>query len=152
MTSPRFSRAVSTAVSLALVASFAMPASALAMQAEVMAGSLTVGLSDSQTELFAGKLSSSEPSGCPTYPDAHHLVDIHCAQTARDEFSEEDLEFLLDLVVHKLEPQAVELLLDRFPAFRTAADQGQIGREIGLYVYCMEGDDDGVPEHATASV
>jgi len=75
-------------------------------------------------------------------------VDIYCAKSARDAFSDEDLEFFIDRVVHKLEPQAVELLLDSFPALRAAADQGLIGKEIGLYVYYITGDDDGVPEHA----
>ena len=80
---------------------------------------------------------------------ARSLIDIYCAQTARDAFADEDLEFLLDLVLDKLEPQSVELLLDSFPAFRAAADQGQIGKEIGLYVYYKAGDMDGIPEHQT---
>ena len=74
-------------------------------------------------------------------------VDIYCAQTARDAFTDDDLEFLLDLIINKLQPQAVELLLDSFPAFRAAADNGEIGREIGLYVYYRKGDMDGIPEH-----
>lgn len=77
-------------------------------------------------------------------------VDIYCAQTARDAFTDDDLEFLLDLIINKLQPQAVELLLDSFPAFRAAADNGEIGREIGLYVYYRKGDMDGLPEHETA--
>ena len=77
-------------------------------------------------------------------------MDIYCSQTARDAFSDEDLEFILDLILNKLEPQAVELLLDSFPAFRAAADQGQIGREIGLYVYYKAGDKDGIAEHEAA--
>ena len=79
--------------------------------------------------------------------DRRSLVDIYCAQTARDALSDDDLEYLLDLVLTKLQPQAVELLLEKFPAFREAADQGQIGREIGLYIYYEKGDDDGKPEH-----
>jgi len=79
--------------------------------------------------------------------DRRSLVDIYCAQTARDALSDDDLEYLLDLVLTKLQPQAVELLLEKFPAFRAAADQGQIGREIGLYVYYEKGDSDGKPEH-----
>ena len=90
----------------------------------------------------------SASSDRPSRPEARSPVDIYCAQTARDAFSDEDLEFLLDLVLNKLEPQAVELLLDSFPAFRAAADQGDIGRQIGLYVYFRTGDNDGVPEHA----
>ena len=91
--------------------------------------------------------SSDDSSGGSSGGYARTLIDIYCAQTARDAFSDEDLEFLLDLVLNKLEPQSVELLLDSFPAFRAAADQGQIGREIGLYVYYKSGDIDGIPEH-----
>ena len=94
--------------------------------------------------------SSSEASEVPSGSYARSLVDIYCAQTARDAFSDEDLEFILDLILNKLEPQAVELLLDSFPAFRAAADQGQIGREIGLYVYYKTGDKDGIAEHEAA--
>ena len=91
--------------------------------------------------------SAGDSADVPSAPDNRTLVDIYCAQTARDAFTDEDLEFFLDLVMHKLEPQAVELLLDSFPAFRAAADQGQIGREIGLYVYYKAGDKDGIQEH-----
>ncbi len=82
-------------------------------------------------------------------PCAHtpSLVDIYCAQTARDALTDEDLEWLIDLIVNKLEPQAVEALLDGFPAFRAAAENGEIGRGIGLYIYYLKGDDDGVVEH-----
>ena len=87
------------------------------------------------------------PAEDPSPSYSRSLIDIHCAQTARDAFSDEDLEFVLDLILKKLEPQAVELLLDSFPAFRAAADQGQIGREISLYVYYKAGDKDGMSEH-----
>lgn len=78
-------------------------------------------------------------------------VDIYCAMTAREAFTDDDLEWLLDLVLNYLEPQAVELLLDKFPAFREGADSGQIGREIGLYVYYLKGDKDGKKEHELAT-
>lgn len=77
------------------------------------------------------------------------LVDIFCAQTARNALSDEDLEWLINLIIGKLEPQAVDLLLDSFPAFRAAADKGEIGKEIGLYIYYQKGDDDGKPSHQT---
>ncbi len=93
---------------------------------------------------------TSESSEAPSASDNRSLIDIYCAQTARDAFTDEDLEFILDLILNKLEPQAVELLLDSFPAFRAAADQGQIGREIGLYVYYEAGDKDGIAEHEVA--
>lgn len=79
------------------------------------------------------------------------LVDIHCSQTARDAFSDEDLEWLLDFVLNTIQPQAVNYLLDNFPSFRAGAEQGLIGRRIGLYVYFMKGDDDGVPSHKQAA-
>ena len=75
------------------------------------------------------------------------LVDIYCAQTARESFSDDDLEWLLDLVLNTLQPQAVELLLDKFPTFDAGAADGQIGREIGLYVYFRKGDVDGDDAH-----
>ncbi len=79
------------------------------------------------------------------------VVEVYCAQTARDVLSDEDLQWLVELIVHYLEPQAVELLLDSFPAFREAADNGEIGKQIGLYVYYEKGDNDGLPEHMDAN-
>ncbi len=102
------------------------------------------------SENQSGNQSSSEASEAPSGSYVRSLVDIYCSQTARDAFSDEDLEFILDLILNKLEPQAVELLLDSFPAFRAAADQGRIGREIGLYVYYKAGDKDGIAEHEAA--
>ena len=75
------------------------------------------------------------------------LTDIYCAQTAREALTDEDLTWLIDLIVNKLEPQAVNLLLDKFPAFRTAADKGEIGTQIGLYIFFAKGDKDGDPAH-----
>ena len=103
-----------------------------------------------QSSSEALNIPAEESSDVPGAPYNRSLIDIYCAQTARDAFIDEDLEFVLDLVLNKLEPQAVELLLDSFPAFRAAADQGQVGREIGLYVYYRTGDKDGIPEHESA--
>ena len=75
------------------------------------------------------------------------LVEIHCSQTARDAFSDDDLQWLLDYVLNTIQPQAVNYLLDNFPSFRAGAEQGLIGRHIGLYIYFMKGDDDGVLSH-----
>ena len=77
-------------------------------------------------------------------------VDIYCAQTAKDALSQEDLEYLVDLIINKLQPQAVNLLLKSFPAFHTAAGTGQISMQIGLYIYCEAGDEDGDPAHEDA--
>lgn len=78
-------------------------------------------------------------------------VEIWCAKTARDVLTDADLEWLIDLVLHTLEPQAVNLLIDSFPSFKSAAASGQIGTHIGLYVYYRAGDKDGMPEHESAA-
>ena len=83
-------------------------------------------------------------------PSSKSLVDIYCAQTAREHFTDADLEWIINLIINYLEPQAVELLLNSFPAFREAANNGQIGTRIGLYIYYDKGDGD-VSEHATVS-
>ncbi len=82
----------------------------------------------------------------PEGPD-RSLVDIYCSMNARDALPDDDLEYLIDLVINKLEPQAVNLLLEKFPAFKTASENGEIGREIGLYIYYEKGDEDGDPAH-----
>ncbi len=78
-------------------------------------------------------------------------VDIYCATSARNAFTDEDLEWMIGLIIDRLEPQAVELLLSSFPSFREAANNGQIGTQIGLYIYYNEGDVDGKSEHGTSS-
>ena len=80
--------------------------------------------------------------------DGKSAVEIHCAQTARDALADEDLEWLVDLIINRLQPQAVNLLLNNFGSMNEAAKKGEIGREISLYVYFHKGDDDGIPEHA----
>ena len=90
-----------------------------------------------------------DPADDDPTDDDPSLVEVHCAQTARDALTDEDLEWLLDLIINYLEPQAVNLLLDSFPSFREAADNGEIGQQISLYVYYRRGDDDGHPEHDT---
>ena len=78
-------------------------------------------------------------------------MEIHCAQTAREALSDEELEWFIDLIANRLEPQAVELLLQSFPAFRQAANNGEIGKRISLYIYYESGDKDGKLEHEIAS-
>ena len=62
------------------------------------------------------------------------LVDIYCNEDAQNALSRDDLEFLTDLVVNKLQPQAINLLLKSFPAFKEAAEKGQIGKYLGLEI------------------
>ena len=74
-------------------------------------------------------------------------VEIHCAQTARNVLTDEDLEWLIDFITNYLEPQAVNLLLNSFGCFSDAAKNGELGREISLYIYYQKGDDDGNIDH-----
>lgn len=86
-----------------------------------------------------------EAAGAPA--EAPSLLDIYCSRTARDALTDEDLEWLLDLVLNKLQPEAVNLLLEKFPAFAEGARNGEIGTAIGLYVYYGSGDKDGSLAH-----
>ena len=67
--------------------------------------------------------------------DSHRLVDIYCSQTAKDALGYEQLQTLVGLIVASIEPQAVNLLIERFPCFKEAAEKGELGQEIGLYIY-----------------
>ena len=79
--------------------------------------------------------------------DSHRLVDIYCSQTAKDALGYEQLQTLIDLIVTSIEPQAVNLLIERFPCFKEAAEKDELGREIGLYIYFTDGDQDGTRWH-----
>lgn len=96
-----------------------------------------------ELEAFVGAEQGQSQETTPT------LVDIYCSQTAKDALSNEDLEWLIDLILHRLEPQAVNLLLSKFPSFGEAAARGEISTQIGLYIYFEKGDDDGKYEHRT---
>lgn len=80
----------------------------------------------------------------------HTIVEVHCAQTAMDVLPADELQWLIELIIDYLEPQAAELLLNSFPSFRTAAENGEIGKQISLYIYYKSGDKDGKPEHESA--
>ncbi len=101
------------------------------------------------SEQTAAEQSAAEESTSEPVP-ALTLIDIYCAQTLQDAFTDEDIEWILDLVLNKLEPEAVNLLMEKFPAFAEAAQNGEIGTSIGLYIYFTEGDKDGVASHSGA--
>lgn len=102
------------------------------------------GQASEQAVADAGSVEAPANSGSDT---KRSIIDIYCSKSARDSFTDEDLEWLLDLVLNKLQPQAINLLLEKFPAFGEAAAKGQIGTKIGLYVYYLSGDKDGHPDH-----
>ncbi len=68
-----------------------------------------------------------------------HIVNVHCDQNAKDALTESDLGFLADLVVNTLQPQAVDLLTNKFPALKKAADNREIGKYITVIVSYDEG-------------
>ncbi len=86
----------------------------------------------------------------PAPTQKRSVIDIYCGQLAKDALTDEDLEWLIDLIINSIEPQAVNYLVSKFPAFSAAAQNGEIGKQIGLYIYYNQGDKDGVHEHETA--
>ncbi|MBQ8329458.1 MAG: hypothetical protein IJX83_07525 [Lachnospiraceae bacterium] len=70
----------------------------------------------------------------PAETELQKLVRIHCNDAAKKVFSQDDLEFFADLIINKLQPQAVNLLLASFPSFRQEAENGRIGKDIGLEI------------------
>ena len=68
-----------------------------------------------------------------------HIVNVHCDQNAKDALTESDLDFLAELVVNTLQPQAVNLLIKKFPAFQEAVENNEIGRYITVIISYDEG-------------
>ena len=76
------------------------------------------------------------PSPSPT-PDKD-LVEIHCSAGAIELLGKENLSWFTNLVRNVIEPQAVNLLMESFPAYTAAAnntEKDELGRYIGLYIY-----------------
>lgn len=94
------------------------------------------------TNAFAG-----EAEEAALEEDPYRLVNLYCSQSAKDALGNDQLLELVRLIVTSIEPQAVNLLVERFPCFQEAAAQDDLGREIGLYIYYQEGDQDGIVEH-----
>lgn len=70
----------------------------------------------------------------PAETELQKLVRIHCNDAAKKVFSQGDLEFFADLIINKLQPQAINLLLASFPSFRQEAENGRIGKNVGLEI------------------
>ena len=76
----------------------------------------------------------------------------HCADNTIKKYGEDEMAGLVDLIINCIQPQAVEFIKNNFPAFAKAAEEGELGKEIGLYVYRLYGDKDGVKAHADTSL
>ena len=70
----------------------------------------------------------------PAETELQKLVRIHCNDAAKKVFSQGYLEFFADLIINKLQPQAINLLLASFPSFRQEAENGRIGKNVGLEI------------------
>ena len=78
-----------------------------------------------------------------TQPQLPEQVRIHCSPGAINTIGPETLEYFVNLIKNKLEPQAVNLLRNSFDAYKNAPESA-LGKEIGLYVYYETGTlDDG---------
>ncbi len=65
----------------------------------------------------------------------HIFVDRCFSSSLKDAVSEDDLLYLTDLFVRKIEPQTVQLLMEKIPPFQEAAERGNISEKIGIYFY-----------------
>ncbi|MCR4831519.1 MAG: hypothetical protein K5883_08730 [Pseudobutyrivibrio sp.] len=79
--------------------------------------------------------SHDENNNTETPPRELTQVEIHCAVNTIDNIGFDNLNWFVSLIKNTIEPRAVALLIDSFPAYKTAADNGELGKSIGLYVY-----------------
>lgn len=77
-----------------------------------------------------------EPTPTPTpEPEPFSLAKAHCSQAVLEKYGVDDLEWLVSLIEHDIEPKAVAALLEGFPAYRNAAANNELGTQISLFVY-----------------
>ena len=69
--------------------------------------------------------------------DIPEQVRIHCSPGAIETLGVGILEELVTLIKNKLEPQAVGLLKNSFPAYKN--DESALGKQIGLFIYYESG-------------
>ncbi len=62
-------------------------------------------------------------------------VDIHCTAKSIELLGYDNLAWLVDHIKNDLEPKSVAALLDGFPAFKAAAENGELSKNIGLCIY-----------------
>ncbi len=96
--------------------------------------------SSSQESSDSGESQGGEIPGGGTVID--ELVKIHCSEKVIEKLGNDNLKYLLDLIINVIEPQAVFSLVSAFPSYSAAAadtaDESKadpIGKNIGLYVY-----------------
>ncbi len=70
-----------------------------------------------------------------TYEENLKLVEAHCDDNVISIIGVDKLAALVNWVKNTLEPEAVNLLTSKFSAFKKASEKGELGKDIGLYVY-----------------
>ena len=67
--------------------------------------------------------------------DPYWEVNVHCTRNLIANVGYESLARLVRLLKNEIEPRAIAALIEGVPAFSDAADNGELGEFIGLYVY-----------------
>ncbi len=82
--------------------------------------------------------------------DKQKLVEAHCDGNVISKIGVEKLAALVNWVKNTLEPEAANLLVNKFPAFKNAAKSNELGKELGLYVFYNDyyGDDGTVTDRS----
>ena len=78
-------------------------------------------------------------------------VDSCFSNTAKKAISREELLKAADLYFNVLQPQAVNLLINKIPAFKEAANKNELSRNVGVYIFYKKGDND-IDAHKVASL
>jgi hypothetical protein len=107
-------------------------------------------VSNGDPENPAGKTGGKSSSGSSEYQynynpklsdeEKKNLVAIHCQDSAVEKLGEDNLAWLVSFVKDVIEPEAVALLQEKFPAYKSAAKNSELGKDIGLYVYYESSD------------
>lgn len=93
-----------------------------------------------------------EPERVPQYSDfkidlsddeKSEIADKHGDSNVVDKIGEDNLAWFVCFIKDVIEPEAVNLLKEKFPAYKTAADNDELGKDLGFYVYYDQSYDDG---------
>ena len=82
----------------------------------------------------ADSTNASEEPQAPAKPVVD-LIALHCNADVINNIGRTNLSGLLDLIMNVVQPQVVSQLTSSFPAYSEAATNGELGKEIGLYIY-----------------
>ena len=82
----------------------------------------------------ADSTNASEEPQAPAKPVVD-IIALHCNADVINNIGRTNLSGLLDLIMNVVQPQVVSQLTSSFPAYSEAATNGELGKEIGLYIY-----------------